>query len=375
MALAGGGIVLAAAGSGGLWAATRDPARARLPWSRAGGETEPRRRALSFAVLAPNPHNRQPWIADLGAEDGITLYCDLERRLPHTDPFDRQITVGLGCFLELLALAAANDGWRADIALFPEGEPQPRLDNRPVATVRFVRDENIEADPLFRHVLDRRSCKEPFEPARGVSGDTLARIAQAADAETVAFTNDAGEVAALRAHAWAAMEIELTTHRTLKESVDLMRIGKAEIEANPDGIDLGGPMMEALSLTGILNREAMLDMQSTVFKQQMPVLKAPFDTAAAFMWLTTQGNSRADQIKAGRDHVRLNLAATGLGVAMHPVSQALQEYPEMKPHYEAMREALGIGGGQTLQMLVRLGYGPHVPASPRWPYETRIKTA
>ena len=39
---------------------------------------------------------------------------------------------------------------------------------------------------------------------------------------------------------WEAWMVEVTTYRTMKESVDLFRKGKLEIEANPDGIDLGG---------------------------------------------------------------------------------------------------------------------------------------
>ena len=146
LSILGGGVVFAATGAT-VWATTRDPVAARRPWEAAGAatETDPRRRALSYAVLAPNPHNRQPWIADLSIADELTLYCDPDRRLPHTDPFDRQITIGLGCFLELLSQAAAEDGYRTDVAVFPDGEPQPRLDTRPVARVRFVRDETVAA--------------------------------------------------------------------------------------------------------------------------------------------------------------------------------------------------------------------------------------
>ncbi|CAN7216209.1 twin-arginine translocation pathway signal protein [Rhizobium sp. LjRoot98] len=372
--IVGGGVVLAAA-SGGLWAATRDPLAARRPWQDAGqGETDLRRRLLSFAILAPNPHNRQPWLANLSTSDEITLYCQSDRRLPQTDPYDRQITIGLGCFLELLAQAAAEEGYHAEITLFPEGEPQPRLDARPVAHIRLVQDDAIKADPLFAQVLSRRSNKEPYDTARPVAAGKLVEIASAARTASIAYTNDPARVAALRRLAWDAYHTEITTPRTLKESIDLVRVGRTAIEANPDGIDLSGPLIEGLSMAGLLSRQAMLDQTSTAFQQQIPVLKEPVDTARAFLWLKTAGNSRADQIAAGRDYIRLNLAATAAGVSMHPLSQALQEFAEMRPLFLAMREALVVRDNETLQMFARLGYGPAVEGAPRWPVDTRIRS-
>src|ERR1700741_606311 len=81
-------------------------------WRNPGaGESDPRRFALAHAILAPNPHNTQPWQVDLRGEDEMLLYCDLERRLPFTDPLDRQITIGCGCFLELYRIAAVQNGF------------------------------------------------------------------------------------------------------------------------------------------------------------------------------------------------------------------------------------------------------------------------
>ncbi|TAG26977.1 MAG: twin-arginine translocation pathway signal protein, partial [Rhodobacterales bacterium] len=60
LALIGGGVILAATASLGA-IATRQPRTALLPWSMAGQGEDPRHRALSYALLAPNPHNRQPW--------------------------------------------------------------------------------------------------------------------------------------------------------------------------------------------------------------------------------------------------------------------------------------------------------------------------
>jgi len=139
--LGGSAIALGAAtGLGaGAFVMTREPKRAQLPWRMAaeGDHADPRLKALAYAVLAPNPHNRQPWLLDLVGEDVVDVYCELDRRLPETDPFDRQITIGFGAFLELLRMAAAEGGHTVTVAPFPQGEPGLRLDARPIARVRF----------------------------------------------------------------------------------------------------------------------------------------------------------------------------------------------------------------------------------------------
>jgi hypothetical protein len=92
------------------------------------------------------------------------------------------------------------------------------------------------------------------------------------------------------------------------------------------------------------------------------------------VWLVSQGNSRPDQLAAGADWLRVNLAATGAGVAFHPLSQALQEYPEMAVLFGQVHAKLAPDGG-TVQMLARIGFGPVVNNSPRWPLEAKIVNA
>ncbi|WP_456306556.1 hypothetical protein, partial [Paracraurococcus ruber] len=114
-----------------------------------------RLRAAAWAVLAPNPHNRQPWLIELAGPGEVLLRCDLGRRLPATDPFDRQITIGLGCFAELFRMAAAAEGIALAIEPFPRGEPGPRLDARPVARLRRLPGA-AAPDPLFAQAAARR---------------------------------------------------------------------------------------------------------------------------------------------------------------------------------------------------------------------------
>lgn len=372
LAVMGGGVVIAAGASTGFLA-TRRPDRALAPWTVAGtSDQEPRRRALSYAILAPNPHNRQPWLVDLGIKDRVTLYADTTRLLPETDPFNRQITVGLGCFIEQMAIAASTQNYRLDVSLFPEGSDAQALDGRPVAVIRFKQDPGIVADPLFASILARRSLKEPFDLTRPVAGEVLGALSVSVrHGPLVGSSNDSSVVATLRQMTHAALDLEINTQRTYRESVELLRIGKAEIEASPDGIDLGGPLFDGLAALGQLSREQALDTTSAAFAQGRAALLANTDTAMAHIWLTTPGNSRAEQIAAGRDWVRINLTATALGTGIQPLSQALQEFPEMNEHYQQVHKMLSPAGG-TVQMLGRLGYASQVEPSPRWPLDAKI---
>lgn len=360
LALIGGGTILAASGAAAGFLTTRTPHAARRPWDLAGGYDDPRLNALSYALLAPNPHNLQPWQVALEGDDTLTLHHDPSRRLPETDPFDRQIMIGMGCFLEQMVLAAGAGGRTVDLTLFPKGE------GGPVAHAAF--SEGSTPDPLAVHILDRRSCKEPFED-RTVPSALANQLEDYADIYT-----DTATVEALKVLTWKAWEVEAFTPHTMQESVDLMRFGKVEINANPDGIDLGGPFLESLMIAGILSREVQEDPSSRGFQEGVKMYNEMLHATPAYAALTSPSNTRTDHIDAGRRWLRLNLATTSMGLSLHPVSQALQEYPEMAAHYAQAHDMLAPTG-HTVQMLGRLGYGPAIPRTPRWPLEQKLINA
>lgn len=200
LTVVGGACIVAACAPG------RDPASAWIDPGR--GETDPRRRALAWAILAPNPHNMQPWLVDLRTPGEATLHVAPDRLLPQTDPFNRQIVIGSGAFLELMRMAAAREGWRSTVESFPQGEPQPRLDPRPLARVRFE-PARPERDPLLDAVLARRTNRSPFTE-RPVAAADAERVAAAARRPGVLAqaTVDPARTSALKAIAWRGAEVE-----------------------------------------------------------------------------------------------------------------------------------------------------------------------
>ncbi|MCZ8183894.1 MAG: twin-arginine translocation pathway signal protein [Beijerinckiaceae bacterium] len=369
------GGTLALVGAGAAWRVTRLPQAADKPWAQAGNpELDPRLDAFRHAILAPNPHNMQPWLIRLIGSDQAEISCDLARRLPKTDPFDRQIVIGFGCFIELARIAATRRGLRVEVEAFPEGAGEERLDARPIARLRFVAAPGLAVDPLAAAIRDRRSAKVPFDLSRPVPAEHLAMFATSGS-ELVRFDNTRapGEVDALRTLCSSAFERELRTPHTLRESIDVLRVGAGEIDANPDGIALKGPLFEVLSLLGADKvRASGRDPQSDTTNQQIERYRQIFAQTPGFVWLTGLGNSRAHQLAAGQSYIRLNLLATQLGLGLHPVSQALQEYPEMAPLFGEARRICRVAPGETLQMLARLGYAKPVAPTPRWPLEAKL---
>ena len=201
----GGGIVVAAGAAVAMPRLDAMPAVAIEGWrGPAADETDPRRRALSWSLLAPNPHNLQSWAVDLSQPGEIVLHVDRTRLLPQTDPFSRQILVGHGCFLEILAMAAAAEGYRAEATLFPAGEWS--LD-KPVARITFDKHSGIAIDPLFAEVPRRRTVKTEFEPRNLAAAHRAALLAgQVASGLSLAITDDTQQVERLRALAIAGSD-------------------------------------------------------------------------------------------------------------------------------------------------------------------------
>ena len=366
-ALIGGVGVISAANGPGL-------AKARAPWKQAGESLgDPRLAALAYAILAPNPHNRQPWQFDLVGEDRIDVYVDLERRLPYTDPFDRQITIGFGCMLELLRIAAAERGYHAEITPFPDGQAYPRLNGNRIAQVRFSEVATPDRDPLFASILERRSTKEPYDTGRPVEqGAINGIIAGGAGTLEIGGTIDPAQRDRIIALAWQGFEIELATDLTRRESVDLMRIGNREIVENPDGIDMGGIQMGLFKMTGIVNRKDLDTPGSMAYNEGLKMYDPIIHSAQGFVWVKAEENTRLSQLEAGQAWVRMNLAAQQNGICVHPLSQVLQEFPEMAEPYEAIRTELNVGSNGVIHMLGRVGYTKFPAASPRWPIESKL---
>jgi hypothetical protein len=362
IALVGGGAVFTAAPLMGCSSALPDAATAA--WRSAAGESDLRRFILAHALLAPNPHNRQPWLADLSVPGRIGLVCDGNRLLPETDPFGRQILIGCGAFVELAVLAARQRGVALEVQPFPDGAPADAAmpAGTRVATLLLGAPGSAEPDPLFAQIVRRHTHKGAYANDRALPAALTAQWLETARSFGLVAGvvpgdgQGEGAMAPIRRLAREAWAIECTTPRTWLESAHLMRIGPAAIARHRDGIGLNATMPRLMHTLGLFDPFEVPQRGSGNFERAMEHW-ARFESGSGFVWLASSGNSRASQLAAGRAHVRMHLQATAAGAELHPLSQALQEFAEMRGPFDAIHAALGVDAKTTrVQMLSRTGF-------------------
>jgi hypothetical protein len=286
--------------------------------------------------------------------------------------------VGCGAFIELAVIAAAQRGHAVSVAAFPGGAPSandlPR--GTRVATLVLGAAGSAAADPLFPQIVRRRTQKTAYASDRPLPvalPPAWAATAQAFSLRAGVVTGDTA-MAPIRRITRESYEIECLTPRTWLESARLMRIGPQAIAMHRDGISINSTMPRLMHTLGVFDPMEVPQRGASSLQRVMDRW-APFETGSGYLWLAGDGNARHTQLAAGRAYVRLHLQATAAGVDMHPLSQALQEFAEVRGPYQALHRELGVDPAQgPVQMLARVGYAlaPSGP-SPRRALGTMLR--
>ncbi len=153
------------------------------------------------------------------------------------------------------------------------------------------------------------------------------------------------------------------------ETATWFRFSNRELEETRDGFNLehnGKSGFERwFAETFLLRRDKSADPEGTFAKGAIDMARDQADSAPAFGVLTTTANTRSAQVLAGRAYARVALTAQALGLAVHPMSQALEEYGDMAPVKARLEHEVALAPGATVQMLFRLGYAAVTPHTPR----------
>jgi hypothetical protein len=338
------------------------------PWDFPGPRAGPEVIAARAALLAASPHNTQPWALRMTPES-IELFADFDRHLGAMDGLRRELHIGLGCALENLAIAARASGRSSQIALLPEAS-QPNL----VARVALQPAEP-EHDALFGAIARRHTNRglymdRPLPPA--LERAILPLSAAGGPGIGLHWLPTRSQRARFRRETIAATRAIVADAEMSTASERWYRHSHQEIEQHRDGITLDATGSGAL--TRFFGKSLWRPSQEVANRYWLAATAERQTTGSAFGILaSSDANTRADQLRAGRVYQRMHLWATTQGLAMQPLNQLAErqdreEARMLAPHFTRILGELIATPGRRVQMLFRIGYAvDHAFASPRRP--------
>lgn len=379
VAILGLGIVLTV---GGIFA----PAHYLDPWSSDYSDRfdDPRMKIVARAELAPSSHNTQPWTVTLDRSDTQTLYLyvDGTRLTPAVDPLSRQALVSQGTFLQYFEVAAADLGYRSTVELFPAGPydeanlMQSMIDV-PVAKVTIAEDASVATEDIGSLFLSDTN-RGPYEdtPLTTTERDTLMELAPESGSTIEIFT-DAENKATLADFAVQGTLIESRYAPATEESAALFQPNEDAKNEARSGFSVEGQgtsgFMKYL-LQGLVTIVPSINDDDATAKNAISLTDEAVAHTPAYALVSTASNSRGEQVQAGMLYAELSLRARTLGLVMQPLSQVLQEYPDMAGPYAAIHDKYA-SEGQTIQMMVRIGSPTkEYPTSMRRDATTLVRT-
>lgn len=305
---------------------------------------------LHHASLAPSGHNCQPWRVRICPNHQWIIEADPARRLPCVDPDNRELLLSLGAFIENLSITAATLGLHAEVEILAR-------DCLDLEVARVVLQAGPPSDCRLQTLGERRTVKQGQLP-RILAASDLARLTATVDGQITYAVRGSKQAVYIENSVVEAFRLQAHREEAQQEFVRWLRIDSTEVMRNRDGITT-----DSMGLSGIAGWYVNTflspgDFLSDKIRQEgIDATAALAREGGGWLLLTSRGQAVAELIACGRHFQRLALVACEMGIAIHPMTQILEE--KSAP---SLCEVLGDDTAIP-QFVLRVGYLDRYPVT------------
>jgi nitroreductase len=306
------------------------------------------RRIISAAGAAPSIHNTQPWRFQVSSDDVIEVHGDPDRMLWVADPRGRALHLSCGAALFNMRLAIRMSGGKALIWPLPNPRGEPTL----LASVQLSegRPASLAEHEMFDAISMRHTSRDPFSE-RPVPESVLIDLEQQAGFEYAVLRMLSARDAAM------VLEIADAASQELAEDFD----HRVELSKWLGGSPTDGIPPAALGTQPETSPAPVRDLGYA--SPGAARLTGAFERLPQLAVLSTARDEAADWLRGGQALQRVLLAA-----ARHGVATSLL-YQPIELHDMRRQDRTWWPWAEFPQVIVRLGYGPPAPQTPRRPIE------
>ncbi|HBC92535.1 MAG TPA: hypothetical protein DCZ10_06415 [Pelotomaculum sp.] len=336
------------------------------PWQKDYAQKfdDPRIRLTAHGMLSANGHNMQPWKIRLDRDEPMVfyLYADSDRFTNEVDPLARQMMITQGAFLEYVNIAGDELGYQTAVELFPEGgyneQKLPEsMKTKLVAKIMLTKDRP-QSSPLYDFMFLPDTNRAAYQSTKLTAEQIHQLETINADINmSIKIFQDEENVAKLGSYAMQGAAIEADVKRVMRESETIFRANEYQKNKYRYGFSVEGQGTSGIMrhlIQGLVTLFPSMNSGKAASDRFIQSTRTSVANTPAYAMIITGDNSRTSQVKSGMLYSRLTLTAHRLGFVVQPLSQVLEEYPEMEEPYSSIHRDYAAGGG-TIQMLVRLG--------------------
>jgi hypothetical protein len=318
---------------------------------------------LYLASLAPSGHNTQPWLIKYIEPYHWIIANDKTKWLPAVDPTQRETILSIGAFIQNLEYAANNLGYSCAFTLLA-------LNNQDedIMEVKFDKKGNQPAFDTDKIKL-RRTVRSGFQ--KGVVKKEHIDFITGNDKEYFHFVaNNSKEYGWLNEQTIEANRQQTYRDDAQSELAAWMRLSGKEAKKYCDGLTTASMEIDGLPGWVVRNFYSKESVMSKKFREQgLDKVKEQVGSSGGWLLITSKDSSPETLIETGMRLQRMLLKTREINVAIHPMTQVLEE----KNFHDELNKSLSIAS--TVQFILRTGYIKNYPdpVSLRRPVEKIVK--
>ena len=317
---------------------------------------------LILASLAPSGHNTQPWFVQYIEPYHWIIGNDRTKWLPAVDPTQRETMLSIGAFIQNLEYAAGSFGYVCHWNLIATTNQDDR-----VMEVSLTKEATRNTFDIEK-IKTRRTVRSNFlsdnlkkEDLNYLIDSDFIHYRPAASPESQFISEQTIEANRLQAYRDPAQ----------RELADWIRFSSQDANAHQDGLTTAGMEIEGFSGWVVRNFYGKENVMKPDFRERgIDQIKQEVSESAGWILITSKDNSVATLLETGRRMQRLFLKVRERSIALHPMTQILEEPSTQKQ----LNSAVGIN--ENIQFILRIGYVKDypLPVSLRRPIEGIIRT-
>jgi len=304
---------------------------------------------LYLASLAPSGHNTQPWFVHYIEPYHWIIGNDKSKWLPAVDPSQRETVLSIGAFIQNLEFAANNYGYICTFNLLAATNQDEDL--MEVRLHKSIGVPKYDTDKIRM----RRTVRSGYL-ADALTKEDSAYLQSGETDFSHFIPHGSKEFKWLNEQTIEANRIQAYRNAAQKELSEWIRFSSREAKRHCDGLTTAGMELDGIAGWYLRNFYQQKNVMDNKFREHgIDKVKKQVSKSAGWLIITSKENSVAKLVETGKRLQRIFLKVRDRNIAIHPMSQILEE-EETKTQVNAT-----IGLNEEIQFILRLGYLKNYP--------------